>query len=79
MQANTTVKTTIEIDAWLLQQAKIKAIREKKSLKEIVNESLARELSIKTEKATQEKMTIGGHRLGGVQGGLRRIELYEDR
>ncbi len=78
MQTNSR-KTTVEIDVTLLQEAKMKAIRERKSLKEILNESLAKELGVKRIKARKEKIIIGGYKLGGVQGDLRRVALYEDR
>lgn len=39
------VKTTIEIDSRLFYLAKMKALQERKSLKEIVNQSLAETLS----------------------------------
>jgi len=40
-----TVKTTIEIDANLFYLAKMKALQEKTSLKEVINISLAKSLS----------------------------------
>ena len=46
-----TVKTTIEIDANLFYLAKMKAFQEKKSLKEIINLSLAKNLKVDKEKA----------------------------
>lgn len=45
-----TVKTTIEIDANLFYLAKMKALQEKKSLKEIVNLSLAKNLNVNKQR-----------------------------
>lgn len=45
-----TVKTTVEIDANLFYMAKMEALQEKKSLKEIINLCLAKNL-----KANQQK------------------------
>ncbi len=45
-----TVKTTIEIDANLFYLAKMKALQEKKSLKEIINFSLAKNLKVDKQK-----------------------------
>lgn len=45
-----TIKTTIEIDANLFYLAKMKALQEKKSLKEIINLSLAKNLRVNKEK-----------------------------
>lgn len=45
-----TVKTTIEIDANLFYLAKMKALQERKSLKEIINLSLAKNLMINKQK-----------------------------
>lgn len=52
---NNTVKTTVEIQTDLLKLAKLRAIQEEKTLKEIVNQSLADHLdndnnSIKSDK-----------------------------
>lgn len=45
-----TVKTTIEIDANLFYLAKMKALQEKKSLKEVINLSLAKNLKVSKQK-----------------------------
>ena len=45
-----TVKTTIEIDANLFYLAKMKALQEKKSLKEVINLSLAKNLKVNKQK-----------------------------
>lgn len=44
------VKTTIEIDSNLFYLAKMKALQEKKSLKEIINFSLAKNLKVNKQK-----------------------------
>ena len=73
------VKTTIMIDAELLYLAKMKALKEKKSLKEIINESLAKELGRQEKKREKtQNIKIGGYKLGGIKGGLRRIDIYEN-
>lgn len=74
-----TIKTTVEIDAQLLYLAKMKALKEKKTLKEIIRESLARNLGVRKEKRKgKKKITIGGYHLGGIKGSLRRVAIYED-
>ena len=45
-----TVKTTIEIDANLFYLAKMKALQEKTSLKDVVNISLAKNLKVDKQK-----------------------------
>ncbi|PIY68974.1 hypothetical protein COY90_03110 [Candidatus Roizmanbacteria bacterium CG_4_10_14_0_8_um_filter_39_9] len=45
-----TIKTTVEIDANLFYLAKMKALEEKKSLKEIINLSLAKNLDSNKQK-----------------------------
>lgn len=73
-----TIKTTIEINADLLYRARLKAIEEQKSLKQIINESLAKELHREHSNSPEKNITIGGHRLGGIKGGLRRADIYEN-
>lgn len=74
-----TVKTTIELEKDLLYLAKLKALKEKKSLKEIVNQSLAKELGfLEKKKPKKMKIKIGGYKLGGVKGSLRRVDIYEN-
>ncbi len=45
-----TVKTTIEIDANLFYLAKMKALQEKKSFREVINLSLAKNLGVSKQK-----------------------------
>ncbi|OGK08836.1 hypothetical protein A2767_07145 [Candidatus Roizmanbacteria bacterium RIFCSPHIGHO2_01_FULL_35_10] len=73
-----TVKTTVEINPDLLYMAKIKALKENKSLKEIINESLKKELGIKTKIKKTKPVQIGGYNLGGIKGSLRREDIYEN-
>jgi len=74
-----TVKTTVEISPNLLYLAKLKALKERKTLKEVIQESLAKDLGIPAKKLLKEKkVKIGGYRLGGVKGSLRRIDIYEN-
>lgn len=77
---NTPVRTTIEIDPNLLYRAKMKALQEQKTLKEIFVESLIRHLDFqKPEKNTRKtNVKIGGHNLGGIKTNLSRQEIYED-
>ena len=46
-----TVKTTVEIDANLFYLAKMEAVQEKKSLKEVINLCLAKNLKANKQKA----------------------------
>lgn len=55
-----TVKTTIEIDADLFYLAKMKALQEKKSLKEVINFSLAKSLKINKQKTVDLLSKIQG-------------------
>lgn len=74
-----TVKTTVEIDPNLLYMAKMKALKENKSLKEIINDSLKKELGVVKTKIKQTKpVQIGGYNLGGIKGSLRRVDIYEN-
>lgn len=74
-----TIKTTIEIDAQLLYLAKMKALKESKSLKEIMNKGLEKELGLGKIPAKKQKIkSIGGYKLGGIKGSLRRIDIYEN-
>ena len=73
------VKTTVEIDPELLYLAKKKALEEKMTLKKIISEGLKKELGIHNDgKKPKEPTSIGGYSLGGIKGGLRRIDIYED-
>lgn len=72
------VKTTIELDARLLYLAKMKALEEKKTLKEVIAESLAKELRIAKKQKGRKTVKIGGYNLGGVKGNLSRADIYED-
>lgn len=72
------VKTTIEIDAQLLRLVKLKAVKERKSLKTIVHESLTKEVGITPSKQPQIKPQIGSRHLGGIKAKFSRIDLYED-
>ncbi len=73
-----TVKTTVEINADLLYKARLKAIEEQKSLKQIINDSLAKELQTEHISGPEKKITIGGHWLGGIRGALCRVDIYEN-
>lgn len=71
------IKTTVELDAQILYLAKLKALREKKTLRQLVNESLARNLGAVLPRQPGTPIKIGGHKLGGVKSDLRRTEIYE--
>lgn len=74
-------KTTIELDHELITQAKIQAIKEGKTLKDIITEGLKIKLRLQnkqTKKAKEKTIKIGGHKLGGIIGNLGRVDLYED-
>lgn len=75
---DTLVKTTIELDAELIYLAKMKGLQEKKTLRQIISESLAKELNIPKKEKLKKIPQIGGYNLGGVKGTLRRVEIYED-
>ena len=76
--AKQTVKTTIELDANLLYQAKLTALREGKTLKHIIHASLKKHLKSSTPLPKTRQERIGGPKLGGVKGTLSRSEIYED-
>lgn len=76
-----TQKTTVELDRQLLSLAKIQAIREGKTLRDIIAEGLKTKLRLQNKQPIKSKEKggkIGGHRLGGVIGSLRRVDLYEE-
>jgi hypothetical protein len=72
-----TVKTTVELDPHLVYLAKMKALNEGKTLREIIAESLKQSLKVKLGTLTKSAK-IGGYALGGIKGSLRRVNLYED-
>lgn len=74
------VKTTIELTRDILYLAKMKALKERKTLKAVITESLLKELSPKklNNKRNKLPIKIGGYKLGGIKGGLRRVDIYED-
>lgn len=69
-------KTTIEIEPTLLYQAKLKALEEKTSLKEVVEKSLTRYLNTQP-KIAQEKVKIGGYKLGVKNTKITREDIYD--
>lgn len=75
---NQTVKTTVEIDQNLLYLVKMKALKEGKTLKELINGGLAREVGLVQKVKTRQNSKIGGRHLGGVRGNLRRAEIYDN-
>lgn len=80
MQDTTQItKTTLELDSNLLYLAKMRALQEGKTLKDIVTESLeTRLIANKKEAKKERKLKIGGYKLGGIKGSLKREEIYED-
>jgi hypothetical protein len=76
MQLQTT-KTTIELENELVYWAKIKALNEGRTLREVIAESLKQSLGIEPKKLIKP-VKIGNYALGGVKGGLRRVDLYDD-
>lgn len=74
-----TQKTTVELDRELIALAKIQAIREGRTLRDIITEGLKIKLQVKKYiNKKPRKIKIGGYKLGGVIGSLRRVDLYED-
>lgn len=75
------VKTTIILPEDLLQQAKVKAIHEKKTLSQLVSEGLETRLTAEkqTRKAPADPMkTLGKLKLGITKVYEHRSELYDD-
>lgn len=72
-----TVKTTVEISRELLLEAKMQALREQKTLKEFIRESLTKRLHRPVQPDKTATLTIGGYHLGGVKTSLRRREIYD--
>ena len=75
-----TQKTTIELDKQLINLAKMQAIKEGKTLKDIITDGLKNRLGLQdqTKKGKSPTVKIGGHKLGGIIGSLHRADLYED-
>jgi hypothetical protein len=69
-------KTTIQIDPELLYQAKLKALQEKVTLKEIVEKSIANYIQNRP-KSSKKGVKIGGYNLGGIKTTLTREEIYD--
>lgn len=72
-----TVKTTVELDRELLLAAKMQALREQKTLKEYIRESLVRHLHRPVQPDKKVLSAIGGYHLGGVKTSLKRREIYD--
>ena len=72
-----TVKTTVGIDKEILYLAKLKALKENRTLRDIVNQSLAFSLKRVAPSKSRKKTKIGGYRLGGIKGNLSRTEIYK--
>ena len=73
---NLQAKTTIQIDPELLYQAKLKALQEKVTLKEIIEKSIASYIQNPTH-ISKKRVKIGGYNLGGIKTTLTRNELYD--
>lgn len=69
-------KTTIQIDPELLYQAKLKALQEKVTLKEIVEKSIASYIQNR-HKPSKKVAKIGGYNLGGIKTTLTRDQMYD--
>jgi len=72
------VKTTVEIDPDLLYQAKLKALQQGKSFKDIVHETMIRYIREPERKVKFKKIPrIGGYHLGSFKTKLRRTDIYD--
>ena len=73
------VKTTIQLEPELLYQAKMIALQERTSLRLVINRGLAHEIYGDSAKGKTKLPKIGGYRLGGIRGNLRRTDIYSKR
>ena len=71
-----TARTTIELDKELLKKVKQKAIEKDKTLKEVINDALAKEFGGLAKKKKGKRVKIKTFPLG-VKGTLRREEIYD--
>lgn len=70
-------RTTVQIDPEILYLVKTRALEQKKTLRELINEALL-DLVKNTKLQTETShVKIGGHNLGGIKGNLSREEIYE--
>ena len=76
-----TIRTTVQFDPNLFQQAKLLAAQEGLTFKQLVTKGLEAvvkgEVLTKTVKS-KPKVSFGGYDLGGINTQLSRKEIYED-
>ena len=73
------VKTTITIPSEIFVKAKIKAVREKKSLSKLIREALREKVEPKRNKQVKDPMRLAGiFKLGTDKLYEKRSDLYEE-
>jgi predicted transcriptional regulator len=72
-----TVRTTIELDKELLKKAKQKAVEEDKTLKQLFESALKKE--VENPEKPKRKIKIRTYDMGEIKGTLSREEIYEER
>jgi predicted transcriptional regulator len=72
----TTVRTTVELDKDLLKKAKQKAVEEDKTLKQLVESALKKE--VENPEKRKRKIKIRTYDMGEIKGTLSREEIYEE-
>ncbi len=76
------VRTTIEIEPYLLYHAKLKALEENKTLRDVFTESLKKycfgKINVQGSPKKNPQVKIGGYNLGGIKGNLNRKNIYAD-
>lgn len=75
-----TVRTTIELDKDLLKKAKRMALEEEKTLKDVINEAVRKQLESETplkSKTKAKKYPFKTYHMGKMKGTLRRVEIYD--
>ncbi len=75
---NKLVRTTVQIDSVLFKQAKLKAISDGVTFRDLVETGLKAAIRAKKNKISKKKVSFGGYDLGGIKGKFSRKEIYED-
>ena len=76
-----TIRTTVQFNPLLFQQAKLFAAQEGLTFKQLVTKGLEAVVQGKIPAkptACQPKVRFGGYNLGGIGSKLSRTEIYED-
>ena len=76
-----TIRTTVQFDPRLFQEAKLLAVREGLTFKKLVTRGLEAvvrgQVPVKQNKS-KSKVRFGGYDLGGIKSKISRAEIYED-